>query len=92
MVSLRLGDPGHPILGDGLLHAARDGVGAAWRRDDVALPRRVAYTIWFAGMLVAPRSWCAQLATWFFVPAQRPRGVRELLRRRPELLFHGGQR
>jgi hypothetical protein len=81
MLSLRLGGPGHPIAGDGLVRAARDGIAGAWRRDDVAVGRRVAYAIWFAAMLVAPRAWCDRLATWFFVPAARPRSLRALLRR-----------
>lgn len=81
MVSLRLGGPGHPIPDDRSVRAARDGIVAAWHRDDVAPVQRAAYAAWFAAMLGSPRSWCDRLATWFFVPARRPRGMRDLLRR-----------
>jgi glycosyltransferase involved in cell wall biosynthesis len=79
LVSLRLGGMGHPIAGDTPLRAARDGIAAAWARDDVGSARALLYTGWFAAAVVAPRAALRRLADAFFLPSRRPQGLRRLL-------------
>jgi hypothetical protein len=79
LVSLRLGGPGHPVAGDSPRRAARDGIAAAWARDDVGAARALLYTAWFAAAVVAPRAAVRRLADAFFVPSRRPQGLRRLL-------------
>jgi len=79
LVSLRLGGPGHPVAGDTPLRAARDGMSAAWSRDDVSAARALALTGWFAAAAIAPRGVVRRLADAFFVPAHRPDVLRRLL-------------
>jgi glycosyltransferase involved in cell wall biosynthesis len=83
LVSLRLGGPGHPVAGDATWRAARDGIRAAWGRDDVGVARALAYTGWFCAAAVAPRAAMGRLADAFFVPAHRPPGLRRALAARP---------
>jgi hypothetical protein len=79
MVSLRLGGAGHPVAGDTRMEALRAGLSAAGRRTDVAVPRRLAYALWFVAAAWAPRRAVRALAERSFQSMRSRRG--SLLRR-----------
>lgn len=81
MVSLRLGELGHPILDDSRRRVLTQGVSAARARTDVSRWRRVVYAGWFLAAAAAPRRWVGALGEAFFMPAKRHPRLRRLMRR-----------
>jgi hypothetical protein len=71
VVSLRLGGPGHPIMGDTRLRVLRDGLRAAVGRRDARPLRRLGYAAFFLTTAVAPRTVVRALAERSLEPVRR---------------------
>lgn len=80
LVSIRLEPELHPFADDKISRILIDGLRATTRRSDVSWPMKVAYTIWFLAMAVAPSVLAHQLARLLIFPQTR-RAFDPLLRR-----------
>ena len=81
LISLRLDADNHPIPGDRRQSLVADGIRAARRRFDVALPMRVVLSAWLLAVAVMPRAIVMRLGELIFYPALRPSWVNRLLGR-----------
>ena len=81
LISVRLEADRHPIPGDRVSSLAVDGIRAARRRFDVALPMRLVLCAWLLAVAVMPRGIVVKLGELIFYPALRPSWVNRLLGR-----------
>jgi hypothetical protein len=79
-ISLKLGRAAHPVAGDTLPGLLRRGVRAARRRFDVSGSLKLAFVLWLAALVLAPRRLSWPLAEAFVFPERRQR-VNGILRR-----------
>jgi glycosyltransferase involved in cell wall biosynthesis len=73
ITSLKLEPDQHPIVGDTAVKLFKLALIAIARRSDVAWPMKVMFGMWFAFMVIAPKSLAHWLAEAFFFPERRTR-------------------
>ena len=73
ITSLKLEPDQHPIVGDTTGKLFRLALIAISRRSDVAWPMKAMFGLWFAFMVLAPKSLAHWLAEAFFFPERRTR-------------------
>ena len=73
ITSLKLEPDQHPIVGDTIVNSFRLALMAIARRSDVAWPMKAMFGVWFAFMVMAPKSLAQWLAEAFFFPEKRAR-------------------
>jgi Glycosyl transferase family 2 len=71
LVSLRIGEPDHPIAHDTRRRALRAGVLAALGRKDVGIKRRMLYVAWLSTVAVGPRPVVRVLAQGTLQPKRK---------------------
>lgn len=72
MGSWRLDPARHPFPEDSGARLLRSGARATLR-SDLPMPRRLAFTAWFAAVAAAPAPVARSLLRWLYVPQRRPR-------------------
>ena len=73
ITSLKLEPDQHPIVGDTIVKLFRLALIAIARRSDAAWPMKALFGVWFAFMVMAPKSLARWLAEAFFFPERRTR-------------------
>ncbi len=73
ITSFKLERDQHPVVGDTTGKLFRLALIAIARRSDVAWPMKVMFGLWFAFMMIAPKSLARWLAEAFFFPEKRMR-------------------
>jgi glycosyltransferase involved in cell wall biosynthesis len=86
LASLRLDPEDHPVPGDRRSRLALRGIRAVWGDTEMSTTRRIADSLWFVAVAVAPSAVARRAIAWKYVRSTRPVPVRVLVRRVKRLM------